>query len=231
MKKDLISLGCGILLTLGLATPNFSCDHSNPKIVNLEQHKKETQLDKKIKYLGYATSLLMEGEYHIVSKCLEHILEQDGINKPENQDETITLEKVEKLTEEVVDKNIKEESLRPLLLHLAKALYEEEKIEVSSLLLKSSLEKNAKRMESQGYKYIDGFFYHVWTVYNLSLKDTYLKERTNETVLEKTQNKVLEYYKKENATLHKQLDFMFKSIRSKLPKEDSALMEKIKNYK
>lgn len=229
MKRQLIALGCGFLLSLGVATATFP-EARIAKPEGIAMYEQEL-LVYKGGHIANAMGCIQTGTYDDAIWHLNRILKKEKICGAKEKEKGFippTFENLAKLIVEVIDENIEEKQLRPWLLSLAEVLYEEEKIDIASHWFKGALKDGSEK--SKRYKYADSHFYHIWIAYNMVLNETRAEEETNETVLEKTHSKVVEFYKKNNPNLAKSLDELFGMIKAKLPKGESKLIKHIKSY-
>lgn len=208
MKNKLIAIGCGLLLGLGVATTSYVSstqkESTYPKIFTQEEEMILT-------HLTYASKFIKEGMRSYALWHLDHLLD-----KNEGLKIGATLEQVVKETERVVDKYIKNEKFNIPLLILAKTLYEKQKIETARHNLQEMLEAIDKKYGSPKVTS------HMWMIYNITLRET--------NSVEKTHKEVKEYFKKVYPIRYPVMNDMLDYVESKIPKGDSELIKKIKNY-
>lgn len=137
-----------------------------------------------------------------------------ALGKKEEVKDVVKLEEITKAAERIVDKYAKNENYREGLLDLANTLYEEQKMEIARNKLKSDFEKK--------FIYNRSFSYHLWLVYNVSLKKSHSVEDTHK--------ELRDYYKKGDPFEYLMVDSLLSDVEKELPKGDSELVKKIKSY-
>ncbi|MDP2908259.1 MAG: hypothetical protein Q8N77_00460 [Nanoarchaeota archaeon] len=182
----------------------------------LEQAKAvQVSYDRSPLYITAAAENLRDG---FKTYSLYHL--EAALGKKEEVKDVVKLEEIAKAAEKVVDKYAKNWNYRDCLLYLANTLHEEQKMEIARNKLKNELEKRDKTYTHYKSK---SFSYHLWMIYNLSLKETRSVEKTHE--------ELRKYYMKHDTAAYMFAVMpLFSDIERDIPKGDSELVKKIKSY-
>lgn len=177
-------------------------------------------------YITAAAEDLREG---FKTYSLYHL--EAALGKKGEVKDVVKLEEITKAAEKIVDKYAKNDNYRDCLLYLANTLYEEQKMEIARAKLKNELEKEEKvyaPSNSKSFTYhalyrSKSFSYHLWMIYNLSLKETRSVEKTHEALRKY-------YMEHDTAAYMSAVMPLFSDIERDIPKGDSELVKKIKDY-